>query len=136
MKRAWMLLLVVVGSTACTRSCSRSQHAPALTLTVLALEHDQNVVASKTTVDPVQVAIVTEAIRVAETTEQLRCTFLEGGEPRGLRFDLSDRRRVYVFATRGIAMREGACWTVDATSTDRLHALARTLDVSEPPRKD
>lgn len=81
-------------------------------------------VASYSTADQGAVEVVQGVIKSASTQgTQKRCTFLEGGEPDGLRFALSTRHLIWV-TDAGLAMAQADfCYDVDAAGVAALKAV-------------
>ncbi len=89
------------------------------------------VLSSKSSSEQAHVAVVDAVLASAKEKGPIRCTFSEGGEPGGLRFQRADGAKVYVFGTRGVAQ-SGDCYDVDAADQEKLRGLAKTLGVAAP----
>lgn len=130
-----VLLLVALSAPS---GCRRETPVP-LTLTIRTFDHPPDggagavPVGEKRTSEPGRVAVVTEAMRVARATRPLiRCTFLEGGDPVGLRFELSDKQRIYLRGVRATAMLTDGCYEVPDESLPPLRSLATALGARDP----
>ncbi len=134
MQRALLLLGVV--AVAC---CARRAAGPS-SVTVSAIDRapppdagawTAKTVASATTSEPAHLETVVSVLRAAEVGTAIRCTFLEGGQPAGLRFDLSTKQTLWVFGARGVA-RSAECHEIDADGQRRLRDVARAVGIQEP----
>lgn len=139
MGRVARLVVYAASAAIALVGCPRRASEPT-SLTVVAIDRapppeagawTAKTLATKSTGDPAHVAAVAAVLREAEAKTVIRCTFLEGGEPAGLRFELSSKERLWVFGSRGVAQ-SSECHEIDAAGQAKLRAVAAALGVTDP----